>query len=630
MTREVPENAPANTNFGQPVEATDDDNGDSLTYTLGGADAAAFDIDSKTGQLKTKADVTYDHETDDTYTVIVTATDSANDTAEATVTITVTNVNEPPYFGLGADNRTVAENTPPGDPVGLPVSAEDDDVGDTLTYSLADQDSASFGIDSGTGLITVGTGTRLDFEDGTKTTYEVTVTATDSSYLSATIKVTMEVLNVDEKGVVPCRSCSPRSILPLRLALMTRTWSLSSLGSGRFRLIIPIGLPSPAARQPPTPPVSGDLNKYLRVTASYADGHGANKTAEAAPDNAVQDVPATNAAPILPSQPLDRTISENTGAGENVGAAVAATDGDNDTLTCKLSGVDAPSFFIVAASGQIQTKAPLDHEAKATYTVTVTATDLSGEADSVTVTITVTDINELPLEPGIPAMTQNSETSLTMAWTAPSSTGRPAVTDYDYQYKKTAETTWTEVTNTAITDASVEITGLETTTYYHVQVQATNDEGTGNWSDSGIGVTRTLPNTPPEFPGSTTERHVTENTEERENVGNPVDARDTDNDDLTYILEGTDADSFMIDTQTGQLKTKMPLDHEAKSDYSVLVKAEDGRGGSDTIGVTIKVTNVNESPKFAGNLGAHSVPEDTAPGVTSARRWRPPTRRTTR
>ena len=88
-----------------------------------------------------------------------------------------------------------------------------------------------------------------------------------------------------------------------------------------------------------------------------------------------------------------------------------------------------------------------------------------------------------------------------MTWTAPSSTGRPAVTDYDYQYKKTTENTWTEVTNTAITGTSVEITGLETTTYYHVQVRATNDEGTGDWSDSGIGVTRIrCPILRPSFP----------------------------------------------------------------------------------------------------------------------------------
>ena len=72
-------------------------------------------------------------------------------------------------------------------------------------------------------------------------------------------------------------------------------------------------------------------------------------------------------------------MTENTGAGENVGAPVTATDADQeDTLTYKLSGTDAPSFSIVPASGQIQTKAALDYEAKSTYTVTVTATDPFG------------------------------------------------------------------------------------------------------------------------------------------------------------------------------------------------------------------------------------------------------------
>ena len=331
----------------------------------------------------------------------------------------------------------------------------------------------------------------------------------------------------------------------------------------------------------------------------------------------VRDVPATNDAPEFPSSENgNRTVAENTGAGENVGAPVTATDADSGHAHLQIKrrrcAITSPSSTPAA---RYRPRPHWTTRAKDTYTVTVTATDPSDESDFVTVTITVTDLNEPPLAPGIPAMTQNTQTSLTMAWTAPGSTGRPAVTDYDYQYKKTAENTWTAVTNTPITDTSVEITGLETTTSYHVQVRATNDEGTGDWSDSGIGVTRTQPNTPPEFPGSTTERHVTETTEERQNVGNPVDARDTDNDDLTYILEGTDADSFMIDDESGQLKTKMPLDHEVKDSYSVLVKAEDGRGGSDTIGVTIKVTNVNESPEFSGNLGVHSVLEKTTPGV---------------
>ena len=290
-------------------------------------------------------------------------------------------------------------------------------------------------------------------------------------------------------------------------------------------------------------------------------------------------------------------------------------DNSGDTLTYTLGGADSQYFSIVRDSGQIQTKAPLDHEAKSSYTVTVTATDPSRESVTITVTIAVTDVNEPPLAPGIPAMVRNAQTSITMAWTAPNSTGRPGVTDYDYRYKKNTETNWTEVTNTAIAVTSVEITGLEATTYYDVQVRAINDEGTGDWSDSGIGVTRTLPNNEPVFPAQTTTRQVAENTKEHQNIGNPVDAEDRDNDDLIYILEGFDANSFTIDQDTGQLKTNKPLDHETKDTYSVMVKAVDGQGGSDSISVNINVTDVNEPPVFSGNLGVHSVAENTGPGV---------------
>ena len=47
-TRMVAENTAAGANIGGPVVATDVDSGDTLTYTLGGTDAASFDIESTT------------------------------------------------------------------------------------------------------------------------------------------------------------------------------------------------------------------------------------------------------------------------------------------------------------------------------------------------------------------------------------------------------------------------------------------------------------------------------------------------------------------------------------------------------------------------------------------------------
>ena len=88
-TRSVAENATAGTNIGTPIEASDA-NDDVLTYTLGGVDAASFDIDASNGQLITKADV--DAGTNSRYTVEVTATDPSLATATITVIIIVADV----------------------------------------------------------------------------------------------------------------------------------------------------------------------------------------------------------------------------------------------------------------------------------------------------------------------------------------------------------------------------------------------------------------------------------------------------------------------------------------------------------------------------------------------------------
>ena len=69
-------------------------------------------------------------------------------------------------------------------------------------------------------------------------------------------------------------------------------------------------------------------------------------------------------------------------------------------LTYSLTGPDAASFEIVRATGQLLTKAPLDHETKATYTVTVTAVDPSLMPAIISVTITVNDVDEPPVLSG--------------------------------------------------------------------------------------------------------------------------------------------------------------------------------------------------------------------------------------
>ena len=388
--RSIAENTVANTNIGAPVRATDADN-DNLTYTLEGTDPGSFAIDESSGQLKTKSAL--DHEDKDSYTVTVKASDGKDGVDTIDVTITVSDVNEAPSFGSPTATRNVPENTAANQPVGEPVAAKDQDDGDSLAYSLGGTDSASFGINSSTGQITVGTGTTPDFE--TKLIYEVTVTAIDSSNLSDTITVT---INVTEG----------------------------------------------------------------------------------------------NDPPVFATDTATRSVAENTGTGQDIGAPFEATDAEKETLTYTLGGTDAASFGIVATSGQLQTKAALDYEAKSSYSVTVKAQDTSSASGTINVTIVVTDVNEPPLAPGQPGVSGDSASSVSVTWTAPANDGRPAITGYDYQYKKTDEQSWSGATYAIPGDfTNLYITRLDSSTSYDVQARAKNDEGTGLWSATGAGSTGT-------------------------------------------------------------------------------------------------------------------------------------------
>ena len=80
----------------------------------------------------------------------------------------------------------------------------------------------------------------------------------------------------------------------------------------------------------------------------------------------------------------------------NVGEPVEADDPNDDKLTYTLSGNDAGSFDIDAASGQISANMKLDKEAKSSHMVTVTATDPDSLSASIDVTITVNNLDEAP------------------------------------------------------------------------------------------------------------------------------------------------------------------------------------------------------------------------------------------
>ena len=93
--RSLAENTGPNISIGRPLAATDVDPGDTLFYSLGAPDVDFFTVVPTSGQLLTRSGVTYDHEARAHYEVTVSVSDG-EDTASITVSIAVTDVDEPP------------------------------------------------------------------------------------------------------------------------------------------------------------------------------------------------------------------------------------------------------------------------------------------------------------------------------------------------------------------------------------------------------------------------------------------------------------------------------------------------------------------------------------------------------
>ena len=111
------------------------------------------------------------------------------------------------------------------------------------------------------------------------------------------------------------------------------------------------------------------------VTVTVTDNDGSPRPVIGGGGGGGGGAPANRAPEFTEGDRTARSIAENTPAETDIGDPVAATDREDDTLTYSLHGVDAVSFDIDPATGQLLTKAPLDYETQASYSVIVSVSD---------------------------------------------------------------------------------------------------------------------------------------------------------------------------------------------------------------------------------------------------------------
>jgi hypothetical protein len=191
------------------VDATDADlPPQTLTYSIGGADAALFAIDSVTGVLSFLAPPVFlspaDADGNNVYEVRVQVFDgSLADTQDLSVSVTQVFPNQPPTIISNGGGNTASASVVENTLAVADVDATDPNPGDTLTYALAGgADAGRFQIDGTTGVLSFTT--AADFEAPADANgdnvYEVVVSVSDG-LLDDTQALSVSVTDANESPV---------------------------------------------------------------------------------------------------------------------------------------------------------------------------------------------------------------------------------------------------------------------------------------------------------------------------------------------------------------------------------------------------------------------------------------------
>ena len=335
-------------NVGAPVTATG--NHGTVRYSLdSGGDVANFEIDEKSGQITTVVALNFEAGAGDanncatrnSCTVTVIARDSTGDTTgttapnlNATVTISITNVDEKPAFSTGAETISVPENSAAlwhasatGYSVtevgGVTYTAMDPE-GRTVTYSLAGADASKFQLKGSPPVLSFVS--APDFEAKASAdrdnVYEVTVRATVGGDTGERM-VRVTVGNVDEAPeimLVPASGLrisgsSSASVAEDDTAVgtymasgpdaATTRWTLGGADAGRFSISSGGALSFRTAPDFETPGSAAGTNTYS-VTVTGTDSEGNS-------DDIDVTVTVTDVEEQTPANVVDQYDTDNSG-----------------------------------------------------------------------------------------------------------------------------------------------------------------------------------------------------------------------------------------------------------------------------------------------------------------------------
>ncbi|MFD1695782.1 beta strand repeat-containing protein [Roseibium aestuarii] len=390
----VAENSAGGTVVGITAFAEDADATDTVTYSI---TDTRFVIDPNTGVVTVADGAVLDAETTSSIDLVVTATSTDGSTSQATFTITISDENEfaigPVSDVDGTANRISASATG-GTNTGLTALASDQDVSDTVSYSI---DDARFVIDPTTGVVTVADGAVFDANVEPTVTVTVTATSTDGSSSTQSFDIEISepvgpVSDVDASANTVAENSAGGTVVGLTAFANdpnpgdTVTYSITD---ARFVIDPNTGVVTVADGAEidfeATPTID------LEVTATSTDGSSSSAIFTINVSDVNEDIST-----VVDTDTGVNAVAENGTGGEYVGITAFASDPDAvDTVTYSITDarfvIDPTTGVVTVADG-----VSFDHEATPTVDLEVTATSSDGSTATETFTVTITDVNEAP------------------------------------------------------------------------------------------------------------------------------------------------------------------------------------------------------------------------------------------
>ena len=618
------------------VKAIDQDTGSAgtVTYSISSdEDNLPFYIESNNGEIRVKDKL--DYETHSTpYIINVTAYDHANQTDEAVVTITLSNINEhnpsfeySNYYGEIRENSNVATSV--DITTGVITCTDIDDIAEGLspTFSLDQPNDLPFAINPTTGALTsIG---DLDLE--TEDRYTFKVVCTDNGGFNTTADVTVDLTPFNDFAPEFLNTPYSTSIVEGQ-SLHTTVFTVSAFDADEVDYNeITFGI------------TEGNDDSRFAITTSHNSSQGIVTTiADIDYEKASSYVLTISAYNVIPnsddsgSTPMTAyteltidiiDINDNKPVITIAKSTVLITDEDNPgttvtTVTCTdadsgnygnttlyLTGPNKDKFELLD-NGTIITSVLIEND----LFLEINCTDMGDPQLYSVGTINIDTSSENDYFPDFPSDVVHFE--IYENATVGESIGCVNATDADgthtpsgiLTYSLTLKVGEDHFTVDADTGCIIVAVALDydDIDYYSYSIRAADGGIPSKHDDATITIDiLNVEFDPPEFKQGVLTLAMSEGTAANTTVTTKAVCTDRDDGDIiTYTIEdGANNDTFTIDSATGVITLSSKLDYEVSISHTLTVRCTDSSNLYDEAQVIISVTPVNEfTPIFISKL----------------------------